>query len=371
MGFRRHEPGHCGVWARTRITTARDAGSSTQRWSSCRRHVPDTSATLGVHANTLGVTVVTELATDDEFDRITSSAHLGSLLRRLRGSRTQQNIVDHAKRHNFYVHRPDLSAIERGRRLPTSNELRGILHGCKRIDLFDNLDFIRQRLIAEPADPATSNEQPQPVSHLLAALPGTADEAVPGLRSQEPDRARRRRQLVITVFIAAVVEITTIVVLTDRAPASGLDIPAAIEAARQAPLCAEELLPDPGVASTVLAQDNGPADAVVPNRLVELHAHHHPQHGWIAWARLAKSESSRDRLWMDWSYLPEPTERNQWRQCGPHPISSGPDSPAIKAVDSEQRERWFRACGQAPPEERPPDSTRKSFCTSWVPVLPE
>jgi len=329
-----------------------------------------------------------ESTTDDEFGCITSSVHLGSLLRRLRGRKTQQNIADHAKRHNLYVHRPDLSAIERGHRLPTANELRGILHGCGRIDLFDDLDGIRQRLMTELTDPPPSNGSPPQESHLKVAPPGPAEEAGLGLRSPEKDNAGRRRTLVIAVFIAAAIAITTIVVLTGRAtnsptPLAGpdsstsgvplvqLDIPAAIEAAREAPLCAEEIVSDSGVASTVLAQNTGPADAVTPNRLIELRAHYDPRHGWIAWAHLAKSASDRDRLWMDWSYLPLPDERNQWRQCGPHPISSGPDSPAVKAVDSGRRERWFRACGQAPPEDRPLESKRNSFCTSWVPVSPE
>ncbi len=87
---------------------------------------------------------MSESVDDEEFGGINSAAQLGSLLRRLRGSKTQQNIADRAKRHHLYVHRPDLSAIERGRRLPTANELQGILHGCGRSDLFDRLDCIRQ-----------------------------------------------------------------------------------------------------------------------------------------------------------------------------------------------------------------------------------
>ncbi|MGH3915865.1 MAG: helix-turn-helix domain-containing protein, partial [Pseudonocardiaceae bacterium] len=295
---------------------------------------------------------MSESAAADKFDCITSSAHLGSLLRRLRGRKTQQNIADHAKRHNFYVHRPDLSAIERGHRLPTANELRGILHGCGRIDLFDDLDRIRQQLMSDPPMSSGSPREashPQ-VSHPQVAPPDPADEAGLGVRSPEKDNPGRGRTLVIAVFIAAAVAITTVVILTGRTtnavtqsagqdsstssvPLVQLDIPAAIEAAREAPLCAEKIVPDSGVASTVLAQDTGPADAVDPNRLIELRAHHDSQHGWIAWAHLARSASDRDRLWMDWSYLPLPTERNQWRQCGPHPLSSGPDSPAVKAVD--------------------------------------
>ncbi|MGH3805414.1 MAG: hypothetical protein ACRDRU_01960 [Pseudonocardiaceae bacterium] len=159
---------------------------------------------------------MTESANAEEFDHITSTVQLGSLLRRLRGNRTQQNIADHAKRHHLYVHRPDLSAIERGRRLPTSNELRGILYGCGRVDLFDRLDGIRQQLMAEPADPPTSNDQYQAVIHLPAAEPG-----VPHVRSRELDQRHGdpglRRKLVIAVFAAVAVVITTIVVLASRA----------------------------------------------------------------------------------------------------------------------------------------------------------
>lgn len=184
------------------------------------------------------------------------------------------------------------------------------------------------------------------------------------------------------MFTAAAVVITTVVVLANRATntstqppisevlPSQLETQAAVAALRDVPLCAEQLVPHAGVSSTVLARDIGPADAVRPNRLVELRAYHDPQHGWIAWTHLAKSASSRDRLWLDWSYLPEPNDRSQWRQCGPHAISFGPNSPAIRAVDSDRRQRWFRACGQAPPEDRPPGSKRNSFCTSWVPVRP-
>lgn len=158
---------------------------------------------------------MTESVPDEEFAHITSSAQLGSLLRRLRGNRTQQNIADHAKRHHLYVHRPDLSAIERGRRLPTANELRGILYGCGRLDLFDRLDGLRQQLMAEPA---ASNDQ-HPVMYLPTAEPGA-----PHVRSRELDRGRRRK-LVIAVFTATVAVIITIVVLANRAANTSTQLP--------------------------------------------------------------------------------------------------------------------------------------------------
>ncbi|MCS7482479.1 RICIN domain-containing protein [Umezawaea endophytica] len=74
-------------------------------------------------------------------------AEFGAALRELRGRKTQQNIADHAQRNHFYLHRPDLSAIERGHRLPTANELRAILHACDRADLVDEFIGLRERLV--------------------------------------------------------------------------------------------------------------------------------------------------------------------------------------------------------------------------------
>ena len=206
----------CGGLGPTRITTACLVGSSTRSWSACRRHVPDRPDTLGACTNTLEETAVSESATIGEFDHITSTAQLGSLLRRLRGNRTQQNIADHAKRHHLSVHRPDLSAIERGRRLPTSNELRGILYGCGRVDLFDRLDGIRQQLMAEPADPPISHDQHQAVIHLPAVEPGAAHVRARELDQRHGDPGRRRK-LVIAVFAASALVIIAIVVLASRA----------------------------------------------------------------------------------------------------------------------------------------------------------
>ncbi|GLZ30936.1 hypothetical protein Lesp02_31250 [Lentzea sp. NBRC 105346] len=141
----------------------------------------------------------------------------------------------------------------------------------------------------------------------------------------------------------------------------------AIAAARESPLCAESL---PAASSvTVLAQERGPADSTEPNRLVEVRAVR-SDHGWIAWAHLATSTNPKDRFWLDWSYLPNPAEKQHWRMCGPHPITSGPDSPAVKGVDDKGHRRWVRACGQPPPEDRPSGSQRSWFCTSCVPVEP-
>lgn len=159
---------------------------------------------------------MTEPATDGESDHITSAVQLGSLLRRLRGDKTQQNITDRAKRHHLYVHRPDISAIERGRRLPTSNELRGILYGCGRLDLFDRLDGTRQQLMAEPVDPPKSNDQHQPVIYLSTAASDIPDESAL-FRSQKLNYGRRRILLFAVFTAVAVVSITTVLVLVRRA----------------------------------------------------------------------------------------------------------------------------------------------------------
>jgi hypothetical protein len=133
--------------------------------------------------------------------------------------------------------------------------------------------------------------------------------------------------------------------------------------------CAENIRIDPRVAgaSLVKAHEPGPADAPAPNRRIELHFAQDARLGWLAWARYAQSASIRDRMWIDWSYLnsPTPGKTDQWRQCGPYPITAGRDTTAIQAVDNAGRPRWFRACGQAPREDRPPTSKRNSFCTGW------
>lgn len=93
--------------------------------------------------------------------RITTALELGDCLRGLRGRRTQQNVADHAKRANLYLHRPDVSTIERGRRLPTENELRGFLRACDRVDLFDELNAVRLRLQDSPQE-TVAPRNPQP-----------------------------------------------------------------------------------------------------------------------------------------------------------------------------------------------------------------
>ncbi|MGH3923979.1 MAG: hypothetical protein ACRDTT_14110, partial [Pseudonocardiaceae bacterium] len=157
-------------------------------WVEVSETCPRQASYAGCLHEHAGAPVMTESAADDEFDHITSASHLGSLLRRLRGDRTQQNITDHAKRQNLYVHRPDLSAIERGRRLPTANELRGILYGCGRLNLFDRLDGVRQHLMAQPADAPTSHDAHLRISYLPAAEPGVFP-----IRSRDLDLARRRK----------------------------------------------------------------------------------------------------------------------------------------------------------------------------------
>jgi hypothetical protein len=322
---------------------------------------------------------VTDPTLDESLNHITSAVRLGALLRELRGKRTQQNVADHAKREHFYVHRPDLSAIERGRRLPTANELQGILRVCGRPDLFDHLDCIRQQLMMEPTVQAASNGQLEPTNYLPDAGSEIARETTLHLRSSKQGRTSHRK-LFIAAFTTTAVAIFIVGFLASgreknstpphvaEAILTQLDKQTAVTVLRSIPLCAEQLIPPQAEASfTVLAQGIGPADAERPDRLVELRAYHDPHYGWVVWTHLTKSTSSRDRLWLDWSYLSEPTDRNQWRQCGPNAINFGPDSFAVQAVDSTQRQRWFRACGQAPPEDRPIGSKHTSFCTSWVP----
>ncbi len=87
-----------------------------------------------------------------------SPTEFGAALRELRGRKTQQNIADHAQRNHSYLHRPDLSAIERGHRLPTANELRAILHACGRADLTDEFIGVRERLV----NPVPASRPPLP-----------------------------------------------------------------------------------------------------------------------------------------------------------------------------------------------------------------
>ncbi|NGY63217.1 hypothetical protein G7043_30285 [Lentzea sp. NEAU-D13] len=97
-----------------------------------------------------------------------SVAEFGAALRELRGRKTQQNIADHAQRNHFYLHRPDLSAIERGHRLPTANELRAILQACDRADLVDEFIGARERL-ANPV-PASRTIRPWRWVAVVAAV---------------------------------------------------------------------------------------------------------------------------------------------------------------------------------------------------------
>jgi hypothetical protein len=94
-----------------------------------------------------------------------SIAEFGAALRELRGRKTQQNIADHAQRNHFYLHRPDLSSIERGHRLPTANELRAILHACDRADLVDEFIGLREQL----TNPAPASRPARPWRWVAAA----------------------------------------------------------------------------------------------------------------------------------------------------------------------------------------------------------
>ena len=129
--------------------------------------------------------------------------------------------------------------------------------------------------------------------------------------------------------------------------------------------CAEAIGPAGHIGHTQLATDTGPPGKPTHDRLVELRTQNHPDHGWIAWTHLAKSTSDLDRLWLDWAYTRNPADASAWRQCGARTITLGPDSPGILVNDSQDRQRWFRACGQVPTEDRAPNRTG-TFCTSWL-----
>ncbi|MCP3801704.1 hypothetical protein NLX83_20790 [Allokutzneria sp. A3M-2-11 16] len=129
--------------------------------------------------------------------------------------------------------------------------------------------------------------------------------------------------------------------------------------------CGESLARSGKHGSTVLLADTGPHGKPVMDRLIELRVQVHPEHGWIAWARLEKSASDVDRVWLDWSYFRSPNDQSGWRQCGAQPISQGRETPAMLIRDAGGRERWFRACGQAPYWDRAPDHSG-TFCTSWT-----
>ncbi|MGQ0777438.1 MAG: hypothetical protein ACT4NY_24015 [Pseudonocardiales bacterium] len=100
----------------------------------------------------------------DELNGITDAAGLGVFLRKLRGDKTQGTIARRATAANFYLHRPDLSTIENGRRLPSKNELRGILHTCDRLDLADRLEEIRQQLLNRGIKAAESQSREYPAA---------------------------------------------------------------------------------------------------------------------------------------------------------------------------------------------------------------
>ncbi|GAA2470339.1 helix-turn-helix domain-containing protein [Winogradskya humida] len=138
---------------------------------------------------------------------------------------------------------------------------------------------------------------------------------------------------------------------------------------RTAARCAENFSPPPAeqYPTSAWADEPGPSGAAHPDRLIELHFADFRPHGWVAWAEFATSSSDLDRLWLDWTYIrsPEIGATWQWRQCGPQPITAGTRSPAVLLTDGTGRDRWFRACGQVPPADRPSTSRAKSFCTGW------
>lgn len=130
--------------------------------------------------------------------------------------------------------------------------------------------------------------------------------------------------------------------------------------------CAEAIGPSTVVGSVVLSEERGPHGKPVQDKLIQLRVQQHPERGWVVWSRLARSTSPLDRLWLDWSYLPTPTaDTSEYRQCGAQPVSDGVETPALLVRDERDRQRWFRACGQAPVEHRAPNRSG-TFCTSWT-----
>lgn len=318
---------------------------------------------------------------DETPESVVSAAELGLLLRRVRGERTQQSVANGAKRHHYYLHRPTLSAIECGHRLPTANELRGILYGCGQPDLHERLERARQRLIdarsASTARPLpSSREMEGTVADRQSATEfrGVTESSAGMVGRDRSGEVPTRRWLGVACVTAVTLVASAAGGLVGDSARVGVPSPVPpapvvrVDAVRDHHLCAEAL--PPARDGVVLAWALGPDDAITPDRRVEVHAARTPEGGWIAWTHLARPASSVDRFWMDWSYRGDPPGRSQWRQCGPHAISGGPDSPAVRGVDSEGKARWVRACGQAPQWDRPPASTKSSFCTSWVPINP-
>jgi hypothetical protein len=128
--------------------------------------------------------------------------------------------------------------------------------------------------------------------------------------------------------------------------------------------CAEAIGPATRVGSTVLLFEIGPHGKEVQDRRIELRVQRHPERGWVAWARLERSSSAADRLWLDWSYFRTPGDQSQFRQCGSQMVTDSRETPAILVEDDAGRHRWFRACGQVPTADRAPDQSG-TFCTSW------
>lgn len=139
------------------------------------------------------------LPTDGNFEHIRTVTQLGEFLRTLRGRRTQQYIADHAKRRHLYLHRPDVSTIERGWRLPTENELRGFLHACDRSDLFESLNATRLRLQQEPPNQPLRLDDAERAERVVPGAAGSAVTAE-GDRPDHPEDnpLRRAREMVAT-----------------------------------------------------------------------------------------------------------------------------------------------------------------------------
>jgi hypothetical protein len=190
-----------------------------------------------------------------------------------------------------------------------------------------------------------------------------APAAKPAPPADVPAPAPARRRPWLLVAIAAIT--AGAVGFGAGALVFGRHLPWSADPSLQYGPCAEQVGHSTQVGSVALLFEEGPPGKPLQDRRVELRVQKHPIRGWIAWAYLQKTASPLDRLWLDWSYLSSPIEQSQWRQCGAQPISEGSATPGLLATDSAGQPRWFRACGQAPTQDRAPDRTG-TFCTSWT-----
>ncbi|QLY33727.1 hypothetical protein [Nocardia huaxiensis] len=128
------------------------------------------------------------------------------------------------------------------------------------------------------------------------------------------------------------------------------------------PQCGEQLTPDPAITPSIELFSTA-FGTPIRDRRVELRSQRHPVHGPIVWAEVVASTSDLDRVWLDWSYVRDAEDHSLWQDCA-QPITMGRATPALKVFDDRGRSRWFRACGQVPPQDRGARPSG-SYCTEW------